>query len=59
MSEANRDPLIVILKSRDVSLAKISPMKIAKALNDAGKNYVKAVSKTRADKLKRLDTLGL
>lgn len=71
LTGANTGPMVVIFKSADMNLAKISPLKIAKALNDAGKNYVKSVTQTReggiavtcfnaaqAEKLKGLDRLG-
>lgn len=69
--ESKGGSVVVILRSPDVNLAAISPMKIAKVLNDVGRSMVKKVSKIRnksiavtcftssqAVRIKALKTLG-
>ena len=63
-------PKIVVVTSTDVNLAKMNPLKIAKALQNIGTNIVKKVNKVRngiavhcynaaqAAKLMKLDKLG-
>ena len=38
-------PTLVIINSPDVKLSRINPIKIAKALNNVGKDYIKNVNK--------------
>ena len=43
----DNNPTIVIFNSPDVKLAKINPIKMAKALNEIGQSLIKSVSRTR------------
>lgn len=68
--EAYKGPKIVIISCPDANLAKISPMKVAKAINDIACDMVNKVNKVRnglavhcftsgqAARLKKITTLG-